>query len=72
MENITNEQYNEFCSFLEQQSGIVLGPSKQYLIVSRLTPLISQFKLNNLAELLDSEHGMVLNYPAYTTYHIVK
>ena len=54
MENITNEQYNEFCSFLEQQSGIVLGPSKQYLIVSRLTPLISQFKLNNLAELLDS------------------
>lgn len=63
MEHITNEQYNEFCRFLEQQSGIVLGPSKQYLIVSRLSPLISEFKLHSLAELLsqamDSTHRQV-------------
>ena len=26
--------------------------------------------LDSAARLLDSEHGMVLNYPAYTTYHI--
>ena len=26
--------------------------------------------LDSSAKLLDSEHGMVLNYPAYTTYHI--
>ncbi len=26
--------------------------------------------LDSAAKLLDSEHGMVLNYPAYTTYHI--
>ena len=26
--------------------------------------------LDSAAELLDSEHGMVLNWPAYTTYHI--
>ena len=26
--------------------------------------------LDSAATLLDSEHGMVLNYPAYTTYHI--
>ena len=26
--------------------------------------------LDSSARLLDSEHGMVLNYPAYTTYHI--
>ncbi|MBR3408520.1 MAG: glycosyl transferase [Paludibacteraceae bacterium] len=26
--------------------------------------------LDSAARLLDSEHGMVLNYPAYTTYHV--
>jgi chemotaxis protein methyltransferase CheR len=53
MESISNEQYNDFCNFLEQQSGIVLGASKQYLIVSRLSPLVSQFNLSSISELIE-------------------
>lgn len=53
MESISNEQYNDFCNFLEQQSGIVLGASKQYLIVSRLSPLVSQFQLSSISELIE-------------------
>ena len=53
MESISNEQYNDFCNFLEQQSGIVLGTSKQYLIVSRLSPLVSQFNLSSISELIE-------------------
>lgn len=53
MESISNEQYNDFCNFLEQQSGIVLGASKQYLIVSRLSPLVSQFNLSSVSELIE-------------------
>ena len=53
MESISNEQDNDFCNFLEQQSGIVLGTSKQYLIVSRLSPLVSQFNLSSISELIE-------------------
>ena len=53
MESISNEQYNDFCNFLEQQSGIVLGTNKQYLIVSRLSPLVSQFNLSSISELIE-------------------
>jgi chemotaxis protein methyltransferase CheR len=52
-DNITREQYEKFCLFLEDHSGIVLGPSKQYLVVSRLTPLISEFNMSSLSELLE-------------------
>ena len=44
--------YQAFTRFLEQQSGIVLGDSKQYLVRSRLSPLVSHFQLASLQVLL--------------------
>ncbi|MGL6314402.1 CheR family methyltransferase [Vibrio sp. WXL103] len=49
---IGEQEYRDFCRFLEAQCGIVLGDSKQYLVRSRLSPLVTQFQLNSLSELL--------------------
>ena len=49
---INDQEYREFCRFLEAQCGIVLGDSKQYLVRSRLSPLVSQYSLSSLSELL--------------------
>ncbi|KLV05893.1 chemotaxis protein CheR [Photobacterium aquae] len=49
---INDQEYREFCRFLEGQCGIVLGDSKQYLVRSRLSPLLSRFSLPSLSELL--------------------
>ena len=51
---IKDQEYREFCSFLEAQCGIVLGDSKQYLVRSRLSPLVSRFSLSSLSELLQA------------------
>ena len=48
----SDAEYRQFCQFLEQQCGIVLGNNKQYLLKSRLTPLLEQFGLQSLSELL--------------------
>ncbi len=42
-----------FRDFLEQQCGIVLGDNKQYLVKSRLAPLMQRFGLSSLSELLN-------------------
>ncbi|KXI24126.1 protein-glutamate O-methyltransferase [Photobacterium sanguinicancri] len=49
---IKDQEYKDFCRFLEAQCGIVLGDSKQYLVRSRLSPLVSRFSLSSLSELL--------------------
>lgn len=46
-------KYQEFCSFLEKQCGIVLGDNKQYLVRSRLVGLLADFHCQSLDELLD-------------------
>lgn len=47
-----NAEYDQFREFLEHQSGIVLGDSKLYLVKSRLAPLMNQFNIDNLSELV--------------------
>lgn len=47
-----NAEYDAFCHFLEQQSGIVLGDNKLYLVKSRLAPLMRQFNIDSLTELV--------------------
>ena len=69
MESISNEQYNDFCNFLEQQSGIVLGTSKQYLIVSRLSPLVSQFNLSSISELIEKAMNVANRLPELAKTH---
>ncbi len=49
---ISDQEYRDFSRFLESQCGIVLGDSKQYLVRSRLSPLVSKYKLGSLSDLL--------------------
>ncbi|MDX1678697.1 protein-glutamate O-methyltransferase CheR [Arsukibacterium sp.] len=45
-------EYKLFRDFLEQQCGIVLGDNKQYLVKSRLGPLMQRFSIDTLSELV--------------------
>lgn len=49
---LDDKSYHDFRTFLEQQCGIVLGESKQYLVKSRLAPLMTKFNVESLAELV--------------------
>jgi chemotaxis protein methyltransferase CheR len=49
---ISDQDYKEFCRFLESQCGIVLGDSKQYLVRSRLSPLVTKYNHDSLSTLL--------------------
>ena len=49
---LDEKSYHQFRTFLEQQCGIVLGEKKQYLVKSRLAPLMSKFDVNSLGELV--------------------
>ena len=48
----SKENYDLLCKFLEQQCGIVLGENKQYLVRSRLSSMVAQYKCTNLDDLL--------------------
>lgn len=49
---LDENSYHQFRTFLEQQCGIVLGEKKQYLVKSRLAPLMSKFDVSSLGELV--------------------
>ena len=49
---LDDKSYHKISEFLEQQCGIVLGENKQYLVKSRLSPLLNKFDLNSLEELV--------------------
>lgn len=51
--SITPQEYEKFRTFLERACGIVLGDSKQYLIASRLNPLLAEFKIATLSGLIE-------------------
>ncbi|OOE93234.1 chemotaxis protein CheR [Salinivibrio sp. MA427] len=51
---ISDQEYRDFCRHLESKCGIVLGDSKQYLVRSRLSPLVNKFGLASLSELVKS------------------
>lgn len=50
--NLSEADYLSFCQFLEQQCGIVLGGNKQYLVKSRLSPLVARFEASSITELV--------------------
>ena len=52
MRTLSDDIYKQFCTFLEAQCGIVLGENKQYLVKSRLIPLMAQFKIESLADVI--------------------
>jgi chemotaxis protein methyltransferase CheR len=49
---LDEKSYKQFRTFLEQQCGIVLGENKQYLVKSRLAPLMAKFNIDSLGELV--------------------
>ncbi len=49
---LDDKSYNDFRTFLEQQCGIVLGENKQYLVKSRLAPLMAKFDVESLADVV--------------------
>jgi chemotaxis protein methyltransferase CheR len=51
--DLHDKEYVLFRDFLEQQCGIVLGDNKQYLVKSRLAPLMQRFGLATLSELVN-------------------
>ncbi|MGL4599948.1 MAG: CheR family methyltransferase [Plesiomonas sp.] len=57
--SFSEHEYQEFSRFLESQCGIVLGDNKQYLVRSRLTPLLPRYGCTHLSELLKQAlHGI--------------
>lgn len=52
MRSLSDDIYKQFSDFLEVQCGIVLGDNKQYLVKSRLVPLIEQFSSESLTHLI--------------------
>lgn len=51
-EGITPQDYADFRQFLLEESGIVLGENKQYLVTSRLRGLLAEMGLQSVRELL--------------------
>lgn len=52
MRSLSDDIYKQFSDFLEVQCGIVLGGNKQYLVKSRLIPLMPQFSIEKLSDLI--------------------
>lgn len=49
----SDQNYRLFGQFLEKVSGIVLGDNKQYLVKSRLSPLVKKQGLENIDQLIE-------------------
>jgi len=49
---LDDTSYQKLSTFLEQQCGIVLGANKQYLVKSRLAPLMAKFNIDSLEQLV--------------------
>lgn len=49
---ITSQSYAAFCEYLASACGIVLGEKKEYLVSSRLRPVLESNSLSSLDELL--------------------
>lgn len=49
---LSKDEYESFRVFLEDACGIVLGENKHYLVTSRLTRLLDEFKFNTLGDMI--------------------
>jgi chemotaxis protein methyltransferase CheR len=54
---MNREDYQEFRAFLADTCGIILGDNKQYLVSSRLSPLMLEFSIVSVRELIDRLRG---------------
>lgn len=49
---LTDADYQAFCEYLKKLCGIGLGENKQYLVTSRLAPLLDDYALESFSELI--------------------
>ena len=52
-QKVTDVQYRRFAAFIEEKCGIVLGEGKQYLVNSRLSSLLSKFRVQTVDDLIN-------------------
>ncbi len=50
--NITSQEFDQFCQFLEQACGILLAKHKQYLVESRLSKILLDGNFSSLGQLV--------------------
>ena len=60
-QDVTDVQYRRFAAFIEEKCGIVLGVGKQYLVNSRLSSLLTKFKLLTIDDLINKAMEEVPN-----------
>jgi chemotaxis protein methyltransferase CheR len=49
---VTQEQFDTICRLLRERSAIVLEKGKEYLVETRLAPLVRQLKVNSIGDLI--------------------
>ncbi|MFT5277986.1 MAG: chemotaxis protein methyltransferase CheR [Glaciecola sp.] len=49
---LSDASYEKFCHFLHAKSGILLGNAKQYLVRSRMLPIMRRFAISDLDSLI--------------------
>ncbi len=54
---LSKQDYESFRKFLEEACGIVLGENKHYLVTSRLTRLLDEFKFSSLGSMIEKLKG---------------
>lgn len=57
--SVSPEEYSQLSDYLSQACGIELGDNKQYLVNSRLRPMVAKHGFNSVAELLAAVRGDV-------------
>jgi chemotaxis protein methyltransferase CheR len=58
---VTGQDFDYICQLLRERSAIVLEPGKEYLVETRLTPLVKQLKLNSISDLVRELRGPASN-----------
>jgi chemotaxis protein methyltransferase CheR len=64
---LSSSSYERFCHFLYSKTGIVLGEKKQYLVRSRMLPLMHRFAISDIDSLINnviSQRELVLTQAA--------
>jgi chemotaxis protein methyltransferase CheR len=57
LRSLSDDIYKQFTDFLEAQCGIVLGDNKQYLVKSRLQPLLVKFSIDSIENIIHEAMG---------------
>jgi len=63
VDGMTEQDFDFIRKVLQERSAITLEPGKEYLVETRLAPLVRQLKLNSIGELVDQLRSHTANGP---------